>query len=249
MLSVNNLIGFGGRRQAAAGGGITDPTDLTNLFAWWDGDQDVTVTTSPSVDSWDDQVSAYSLTPPGTEPHQTTSDLNGHDTILQESGGGTGALDFPSGFYNGLASNNTTSFLVVNQHDAVDNSGRAVSVGRYNSYDWGFGHDPTNGWYFASNNAGTIVTPGDGDDFGSWRILCGYRDGTEQGINIDGGTFATSTDADNLATSSMTGKMFSDGGGGSTLFCKIAELIVYTEKKSADDIAAVITYLQNKYAL
>ena len=220
------------------------PTDLTNLLAWFRADLGVTGTTS--VTNWADQS--------GNGHHLDQIDSGSNNPNLLASGGpnSQACINFDTG--DNIEHNGTISFtdpvqvLLVLRPDAYTN-GKNFLYMRDTAATSTYPRITGDGTDIAVHSSGGTANPSGAPTAGQWGLITAVWDsGTAVKGAWNDGVY------DTAAVGSITGptglSLGSAFDGQDLADCAIAELIIYHNgEKTGDDLTALKTYLNTRYAL
>jgi hypothetical protein len=218
------------------------PTEIANLWAWYDAAQLVTGTTAVTLwgDSGGNALRALSTL---FSPELETNAVNGLPAIRKPASSNallTGSVAFPDNASTGM-----TIFMVASQ-DTESANGIFLSVGT--SLDVAVFRTGSSNSYSAKMRSGGSIVQGTtmtNGTFYSMRIS--YEAGTQY-VALNNGT-----ESFNSVTVGSMGseQLFLFGSPSGTFYGnkKIAEIIIYTRKLSGAEVTQVETYLNDKYNL
>lgn len=219
------------------------PPMLSNNVFWGAADGNLS-TTGSLVDTLEDMSgSGNDATSSGAARSTLTSNqVNGLPSLIF---GGAQSLDLPSDLYS-IPNGPHTSFSV----SIRDASGSVETV-------WGMSALTNNATFLIYNAAsgtisfknrvgatGAVISSGNTEP--AYNIFTARRDGTEQGISVDGETEITNANGGNV-TGIDAAKIGAAGTGAFALTGGIAEFILYDRSLSAAEISLVNNYLSKKY--
>lgn len=232
---------------------FVDPTSLPNLYAWYDASNAGSISaTGSSVDTWNDlsgnglhltsSGGARPLTGTRTINSLNVLDFQGAANIARTSGISLGVSTF-------------TLFVVGGQDTNVDNTGMVIACqSTGNDYDNAnsFAIETSVGTVqlaLTCNSAGPQFAGSGATPIGTWSVRKSTS-ASQCDIKAPGGTSATGT-----ATSSgtatgrlMIGARFT-GSVSNQIDGPIAEVVIYTDRKSDADRDTVRSYLIAKWGV
>lgn len=244
----------------AGGGGITDPTDIANLWVWLDADQ-ITASNGDPLASWADQSGnsrTFTTFSSGSATYQTNvinttmpAVLFGQDKAMQY----TGALLET----DATLANHAHSVVAVVQHtDSQDDTFFAQSTDTVGD-----------GWYLRATgtddefNASTVrtlgggvsddvKTTGDANSVNTWHYLIYVSDGADITLRVDGTDFTGTRGVYNSGGADSGMRLGAERNTASYFYYftgYIAELFAYNAVLTSQNITDIESYLTSKWGL
>lgn len=237
--------------SGASGAGTLDPTSISGLELWLDASDESTITdTSGNVDTWTDKSdNAFEFTDTGTQPVTGTRTINSLNVV--DFGG--------SGFMKSIASDITstgsglwTAFAVVETdtvtgvHNILDQDNQSTQrIGQYlrinGSNLEALTFDTAVIAYTDTRGTVSTSTPFLASGVRNTSVIEAFIDGSGDGTTSVSGT--AKTGSTNITVGSFANSALQVWDGA------IAEILFYNAVLSSGDIAAVETYLANKWGL
>lgn len=223
---------------------------LPSLLAptlWLDAADTATITeSSGSVSQWNDKSGNGNNVTQSTgsaQPTTGSNTLNGKNVVTFD---GSDTLTLPSPLFT-IPNGNSTVFSVSRQAnvDAIDfiigmdEGGADRYVLRYDVGQASVSFRSRN------NNVGSVTTSTDNRDY---NVIVAYRNGTEEGIAVNGGTFTTSSSATS-EDGIDGGNIGSQAGTQFYLTGDIAEILLFNRSLASNERIVVATYLKNKWGI
>ncbi len=217
---------------------VFTPLNLPNCKLWLDATQ----TPLGAVATWNDLSGNSNNATQVTSidrPVCSASQWNGLNALTFN---GSQGMDLPSALY-AIPNGNSTAFIVTNT--ALDTTFQRILNWQNGGGSILFaGFQPSSGVIsYGNGSAPTIgsITKS------NMNIIIGRISGTTQGVSINGGAEANNASYTNaLATSAFIGGI---SPGNQPLIGDIGELLIYNRTLSSVEIAAVDSYLRNKWSI
>jgi hypothetical protein len=228
--------------------GFRTPTDIAGLQAWYDTTSDdyLTLDGSAITQFLDRSGNGNDSNVQGTasaRPTRTASQINGLQAAVFDGGD---VLELPSALYS-ISNDDNTIFLVSQQATDSGNQERVYSMTEGGSGRHYFQYGTAAGtvrWASNTTGAQTIDTGNTNTDF---NIIRGFRDGTTQGLSINGATATTDSqganepDIDGAVIGAQTTALANPFIG------SIAEILIYDRALTSTEIDNIENYLSAKY--
>ncbi|PIR39613.1 MAG: hypothetical protein COV35_03660 [Alphaproteobacteria bacterium CG11_big_fil_rev_8_21_14_0_20_39_49] len=229
--------------------GLFSPDDISSLQAWYDASDVTTITKDGSnlVSTWNDKsLNGYNLSASGTaRPTWTDNQLNSRAVLDFDGSANTFAL--PSGLYS--IPNGANTLLAVCKTDNDSSLQVILGLSESGITRTDIRYPATAGViYYQSRNgsSGGISQTSIADT--SYGILMGRRSGTTQAISYNNSSESTNSfGADENGVDA--GYIGSFAGSGFFLDGQIAEILVFGESLSAENISLMQTYLSKKWGI
>lgn len=237
--------------KPAASGGISSPTEIANLFAWYKGDAAVTNTAGGSPPTTDDAIAWWGDSS-GNGRHLRTNNVHGTTPIWKNSGA-TGKS------YGGMQFAGTTNQLKIGFSAQADTTmfvvWRTASSGTYKLF-----LDSTNSaarqvMYKRNTDLFTIFSGTEQIVAGaipnpSWNIMCAvFNSAGNDSVYTNGVVASTSLSAGNQSLDGLTLGGAYDGtnpiGSGEYL----VEVVIYSRLLNSTEIGQVNDYLNTRWAV
>ena len=231
-------VAFGGAAAAFS------PTDISDLFAWYDASDIDTITKSGAnvVSNWANKegTSSRDLDDGNADPLWVSADRNGLDVInfasnkFLETSSAWSAISQPNTIFfvlltpNGLSTNQDWLFT---QHKDESGDSHALVVGDGTNYKWDM-------------RGGALITFTDAAVCGNWQYITMVYNNLSSDIRFGGVSKATG-DASGNDFSGLT--MASYEGGSNFANTKYGEFIVYDKLLTSGEISQVEDYLSEKW--
>lgn len=217
---------------------MTDPTSISNLWAWFDAGSGVIGGTS--VSAWNDRTSnANNLIQAtvGSQPMQVVNTLNGLPVVALKSNASQGrmttAANFP--FVTGA-----TIFMVAAQVNVSDASGTFVNYSLGSAIE----RNVSGSGIAADLNGATLVSGAATD--GTYYTIRTMANATNLTLYMNGTLQNTGTIGTAITQQPFNIFQMNDGSNNGNK--KFAEIVVYNRLLTLSECATVESYLKTKYA-
>lgn len=228
-----------------SGSGSFSPSDIANLAMWY---KDTGIVGAVNVTQWSDASgNARHLIPLSTEPIRSVASLNGFDTVQFSTA--DGATGTPLNHGATIAEGTGGTIFVVGYKDSnFAEAGffttRTAPDANHHPFSDGVVYDSS--FSTVRKNCGAQVLP----ISNNWRILTMRSQNADYRIQIDATSqFTTGTNTFGFATFIFGVGSYNGIVTNYALLGEIAEVVVYTAFLSDGQVAQVIGYLQDRFAL
>ena len=239
---ITKPVPFNIGQGAAAGAAAFSPSDISDLFAWYDANDSSTITESSGrVSQWDNKegTTARDLV-------QATSD----NQPLVDSGdrNGLDVIDFADERYMKSAFTEIDQPITIAAAAQIPTSGNQSlwdgSDNGYNRGNTGASSGAPNGEFAIFADSGGIQTPTITNLYGSWAYVIGIYNSTSSQIRLNGSEEVEGNVGTGGQEGFTIGAQNNDSGFSNT---KIGEIIAYNKVVSGDELENLETYLAEKW--
>jgi len=215
---------------------VFDVDTVSNMFAWWDASENITYDSGNIVTTWVDKVNGWSLTKEGS-PEYVSSWKNSKPAVYFDGVDDDLYLDHTE------TGTSWTVFLVA----SVDDTYTDIKVLSYNASQTEIGVSRNPSQFFMGESTNTpLGTYTVGNPYLLTERATGSA-GTLYGSVNGGADVSIQTSYTEAVDATILGGYW--GTHAHNIKCHIAEHIIYNASLSAENIAIVKAYLNNKYAI
>ena len=240
------------RRRLIRGGGLGNVLGVgQGLQAWYDFSQSsyLTLSSAAITQALDRSGNGNHTAVQATGTARPTFDATGLNGKGVATFDGGDFLTLPSALYT-IPSGDNTLFIVSKRtsEDGTFDSPLCMGENGVNNGYVMLYSNVAGSCLFRNRQVGGSLATTTGDTNTDFQILRGRREGTTQGMSVNGGTEATLTTATDPTTVDI-GYIGATAVSSLFLTGEIAEILIYNRSLTTAEISLVNTYLNNKWAL